>query len=103
MKESTQLPFGPAPQVSGVDELARTKGAAGPKVRRRVGAGGLIACMLAAGLFGGGTVAGATTLLKASSPAASTAQAAEFTPVIVNNAESVNAVTAAAQRRHPVW
>jgi putative serine protease PepD len=71
------------------------------KARKRIGAGGLIACMLAAGVFGGGTVAGATAYLNASSPAANAAQTAEFTPVIVNNPDSVNAVTAAAQKATP--
>ncbi|CAI3794985.1 S1C family serine protease [Pseudarthrobacter sp. MM222] len=71
------------------------------KARKRIGAGGLMACMLAAGLLGGGTVAGATTFLNASSPVASTSQTAEFTPVIVNNPDSVNAVTAAAQKATP--
>ena len=46
-------------------------------------------------------MAGATTILNASSPAAVAAQTVGFTPVIVNNADSVNAVTAAAQKATP--
>lgn len=45
---------------------------------RRIGAGGLVACMLAAGVLGGGTVAGATTLLNASTPAAETSRTVGF-------------------------
>ncbi|MCU1531831.1 MAG: protease Do [Arthrobacter sp.] len=98
MHETAPLPFGPGPLPTGVEEGTVTPS---PKARRRIGAGRLIACMVAAGVLGGGTVAGATTFLNASSPAASTAQTAGFTPVIVNNPDSVNAVTAAAQKATP--
>ena len=104
MNETAQLPFGPAPLATGAEHEAGTAGPAGgsaPKAKKRIGAGGLIACMLAAGLLGGGTVAGATTILNASSPAAVAAQSVGFTPVIVNNTDSVNAVTAAAQKASP--
>jgi putative serine protease PepD len=66
-----------------------------------VHAGALLACVMAAGVLGGGTVAGAATFLNASSPAASTALTVEFAPVIINNPESVNAVTVAAQKAAP--
>jgi putative serine protease PepD len=98
MNETSQLPFGPEPLATGVEEETGTPS---PKARKRAGAGGLIACMLAAGVLGGGTVAGAATFLNDSSPATSTAQTAEFSPVIVNNPDSVNAVTAAAQKATP--
>ncbi|MDQ0851101.1 putative serine protease PepD [Arthrobacter sp. B3I9] len=95
MNETAQ--FGPEPLASGVEKWTGTPT---PKPKR-VGAGGLISCMLAAGVLGGGTVAAASTLFSASSPAASAVQSAEFTPVIVNNPDSVNAVTAAAQKATP--
>jgi putative serine protease PepD len=98
MNETAQFPFGPEPLASDVEEVPATPS---PKPKKRVGAGGLIACMLAAGVLGGGTAAGASTFLNASSPLASAAHTAQFTPVIVNNPDSANAVTAAAQKATP--
>lgn len=56
---------------------------------------------MAAGLLGGGTAAGAASLWGGPAQTASSAQAAQYTPVIVNNTSSVNAVTAAAQKASP--
>ncbi|MFF2031332.1 S1C family serine protease [Arthrobacter sp. NPDC058192] len=73
--------------------------ATGPKARSRVGAGAFLACLLGAGVLGGGTVAAVTSGLANSAGAESApAQTAQYTPVIVNNLGSVNAVTAAAQK-----
>jgi putative serine protease PepD len=73
--------------------------ATGPQARRRVGAGAFLACLLGAGVLGGGAVAGVTSVMPDSVHAESApAQTAQYTPVIVNNLDSVNAVTAAAQK-----
>jgi putative serine protease PepD len=71
-----------------------------PRDRKRVGPAVFITCLVAAGLLGGGAAVGATTLLNAPTQGSATAQA-QFTPVIVNNTSSVNAVTAAAQKASP--
>jgi putative serine protease PepD len=73
--------------------------ATGPTARRRVGAGAFLACLLGAGVLGGGAVAGVTAVMPDSLHAESApAQTAQYTPVIVNNLDSVNAVTGAAQK-----
>ncbi|SFT69162.1 S1C family serine protease [Arthrobacter sp. ov118] len=73
--------------------------ATGPTARRRVGAGAFLACLLGAGVLAGGAVAGVTAVMPDSVHAESApAQTAQYTPVIVNNLDSVNAVTAAAQK-----
>jgi putative serine protease PepD len=72
-----------------------------PRDRRRVGPAVFVTCLVAAGLLGGGAATGVAALWPtAPAQAATTAQAA-ISPVIVNNTESVNAVTAAAQKASP--
>ncbi len=75
--------------------------AAGRKTRRRVGAGLYVACLVAAGGIGGGVAAGATAMWNTAAPASGTVQTNQYTPVIVNNPDSVSAVTAAAQKASP--
>ena len=72
-----------------------------PKPRKRVGAGVFIACLVTAGALGGGASAGVTSIWNGAGQASGTVQAAQYTPVIVNNADSVNAVSAAAQKASP--
>jgi len=72
-----------------------------PRDKKRVGPAVFVACLVAAGLLGGGVASGVAALWPdAPATTASTAQAA-ISPVIVNNTESVNAVTAAAQKASP--
>jgi putative serine protease PepD len=66
-----------------------------------VGPAVFVTCLTAAGLLGGGVASGVAALWPdAPATTASTAHAA-ISPVIVNNTESVNAVTAAAQKASP--
>ncbi|GAB4099855.1 S1C family serine protease [Sinomonas halotolerans] len=67
--------------------------------QRRWGTGALVGGMLVAGLVGGGVGAGATGLLGTQGVGA--APAVQGAPVIVNNQDSVNAVTAAAAKAAP--
>jgi putative serine protease PepD len=73
-----------------------------PKRRAAFGVPTLVASILAAGLVGGGVVAGTTQLLddtpSLSSASSSNSQAG---PVIVNNKDDVNAITAAAVKASP--
>jgi putative serine protease PepD len=73
----------------------------GLRAKKTVGAGVYIACLMAAGVLGGGAAAGATSLWNTSARASGTVQATPYTPLIVNNPDSVNAVTAAAQKASP--
>jgi len=55
--------------------------ATGSKTRRRLGAGAFLACLLGAGVLGGGAVAGVTAGLSNSAGAESApAQTAQYTP-----------------------
>lgn len=81
-------------QAAGTPETRRKAG-------KRVGPAVFVTSLLAAGLLGGGAAAGAATLWGTPAQTASSAQAAQYTPVIVNNTSSVNAVTAAAQKASP--
>lgn len=65
---------------------------------RRYGAGALITGMVLAGLLGGGVAVGADALMDNDSSPQSTGQAQT---VVVNNDDSVNAVTAAAVKASP--
>jgi putative serine protease PepD len=60
-----------------------------------------IACVVAAGALGGGVAAAGTSIWNTAAPAARTPQSTQYTPVIVNNPDSVTAVTAAAQKASP--
>ncbi|MGN6406239.1 trypsin-like peptidase domain-containing protein [Sinomonas sp.] len=65
---------------------------------RRWGTGVLVGGMLVAGLIGGGVAAGGYSLM---GPRATTVGTTQNSPVIVNNQDSVNAVTAAAAKAAP--
>ncbi|WP_231391823.1 S1C family serine protease [Arthrobacter sp. 35W] len=69
--------------------------------KKRIGTGALIATVLAAALVGGGVGGGAMYLLDGQRTSASSAQQPLSSPVIVNNKDSVNAVTAAAAKASP--
>ncbi|MCX6500336.1 MAG: trypsin-like peptidase domain-containing protein [Arthrobacter sp.] len=71
-----------------------------PKRKAAFGVPTLVASILAAGLVGGGVVAGSNALI-GSRPLASTSSAAQSGTVIVNNQDSVNAITAAAVKASP--
>ncbi|MGO4805394.1 S1C family serine protease [Arthrobacter sp. 2MCAF15] len=70
------------------------------KTRKRLGAGIYVACLVAAGGLGGGVAAGATSMWNTAASASGTATT-QYTPVIINNPDSVSAVTAAAQKASP--
>jgi putative serine protease PepD len=70
----------------------------GPK---RVGPAVFVTCLVAAGLLGGGAATGVAALWPDAPVTTSTTAQAAVSPVIVNNTESVNAVTAAAQKASP--
>ncbi|WP_251045036.1 S1C family serine protease [Arthrobacter sp. ISL-5] len=84
---------------------AENQAAGTPKTRRRagkrVGPAVFVTSLVAAGLLGGGAAAGAASLWGTPAQTASSAQTAQYTPVIVNNTSSVNAVTAAALKASP--
>ncbi|WGM19115.1 trypsin-like peptidase domain-containing protein [Paenarthrobacter sp. OM7] len=63
------------------------------------GVGTLVASMLAAGLIGGGVVAGSNVLWDQPAPAASSS--GQSSTVIVNNKDDVNVITAAAAKASP--
>ncbi len=72
----------------------------GPTKRKPAfGVGTLVASMLAAGLIGGGVVAGSNVLWDQPAPAASTS--GQSSTVIVNNKDDVNVITAAAAKASP--
>ncbi|MDQ1059871.1 putative serine protease PepD [Arthrobacter globiformis] len=74
---------------------------AAPRDKKRVGPAVFVTCLVAAGLLGGGAATGVAALWPdATAQMPTTAQAA-ISPVIVNNTESVNAVTAAAHKASP--
>jgi len=89
-----QPPTGPAPQNS----FGHPGNA--PKRKAAFGVPTLVASILAAGLVGGGVVAGSTALL-GNRPLASTGSTGQPGTVIVNNKDDVNAITAAAVKASP--
>ena len=73
-----------------------------PKRKAAFGVPTLVASILAAGLVGGGVVAGTTQLLGEATPLSSTgSNSTQAGPVIVNNKDDVNAITAAAVKATP--
>lgn len=75
-----------------------------PRRKAAFGVPTLVASILAAGLVGGGVVAGTTQLLGDAPPlssASSSNNSSQAGPVIVNNKEDVNAITAAAVKASP--
>lgn len=92
--------YGPASggSGSGQDPYGPGYQPAGPAPARKFGAGTLITGMLLAGLLGGGTAVAANSWLDNDSGPQTTGQAQT---VVVNNDDSVNAVTAAAVKASP--
>ncbi|WP_136609602.1 S1C family serine protease [Sinomonas albida] len=108
--QHAQSHYGQAPQGYGAQQGHNPYGQPGQgssfapptSVRRgepkRWGTGVLIGGMLIAGLIGGGVAAGGYSLL---APRSSSLSQSQNSPVIVNNQDSVNAVTAAAAKASP--
>ena len=72
-----------------------------PKRKAAFGVPVLIASIVAAGLIGGGVVAGSNALLGDRTSTASTSNTSQAGPVIVNNRDDVNAISAAALKASP--
>lgn len=72
-----------------------------PKRKAAFGVPTLVASIVAAGLIGGGVVAGSNALLIDRSSTAASSNTTQAGPVIVNNREDVNAITAAALKASP--
>ncbi len=85
---------GPGPQ-----QAPGHSSAVSTKRKPAFGVGTLVASMLAAGLIGGGVVAGSNALWDNPAPAASTS--GQSSTVIVNNKDDVNVITAAAAKASP--
>ncbi|MFP3462091.1 trypsin-like peptidase domain-containing protein [Arthrobacter globiformis] len=83
--------FGPVPPAPPVR----------PRDKKRVGPAVFVTCLVAAGLLGGGVASGVAAVWPDAPAATGTTAQAAISPVIVNNTESVNAVTAAAQKASP--
>jgi putative serine protease PepD len=95
------VPPATSPSAFGTVTPAPPVPPARPRDKKRVGPAVFVTCLVAAGLLGGGAASGVAALWpEAPAQATTTAQAA-ISPVIVNNTESVNAVTAAAQKASP--
>ncbi|WP_144659756.1 S1C family serine protease [Paenarthrobacter nicotinovorans] len=89
---STQSQHTPGAQAASHSTVAT-------KRKPAFGVGTLVASMLAAGLIGGGVVAGSNALWDNPAPAASTG--GQSSTVIVNNKDDVNVITAAAAKASP--
>jgi putative serine protease PepD len=72
-----------------------------PKRKAAFGVPTLVASILAAGLVGGGVVAGSSALLADRSTTSLSSTSSQAGPVIVNNKDDVNAITAAAVKASP--
>jgi putative serine protease PepD len=90
---SPQGPHGPGSQQAPANSEGHSKR------KPAFGVGTLVASMLAAGLIGGGVVAGSDVLWDQPAPAASTS--GQSSTVIVNNKDDVNVITAAAAKASP--
>ncbi|MCU1573352.1 MAG: hypothetical protein JWO93_1434 [Micrococcaceae bacterium] len=71
------------------------------KEKKRVGAGVFVAGMVAAALIGGGAATGTSLALAGQNTGTGTVQTQQSAPLIVNNQDDVNVVTAAAQKATP--
>jgi len=83
----------------GMQHTPGSSSAVGTKRKPAFGVGTLVASMLAAGLIGGGVVAGSNALWDNPTAAASTS--GQSSTVIVNNKDDVNVITAAAAKASP--
>ena len=83
----------------GMQHTPNHSSAVANKRKPAFGVGTLVASMLAAGLIGGGVVAGSNALWDNPAPAASTG--GQSSTVIVNNKDDVNVITAAAAKASP--
>ena len=92
------VPAGPPPYGPGAGSSFQPP-AGQPRSSRRFGAGTLAGAMLLAGLLGGGVAVGANALMDNGNTAAG--QTGQSQTVVVNNEDSVNAVTAAAVKASP--
>lgn len=92
-------PTPPPPSIPPGQYPASNGGPRAPK--RKVGAGIFVASVVAAALIGGGAAAGTTLLVGNIGSSSSSVAPAQNSPLIVNNTDSVNAVTAAAQKASP--
>ncbi|MGO4120257.1 S1C family serine protease [Arthrobacter sp. YAF16] len=90
-----QPPAGQAPHNNAFNHPANA-----PKRKAAFGVPTLIASILAAGLVGGGVVAGSNALI-GNRPLSSTGSTSQSGTVIVNNKDDVNAITAAAMKASP--
>ncbi|WP_394939034.1 trypsin-like peptidase domain-containing protein [Psychromicrobium sp. YIM B11713] len=71
------------------------------KPKRRFGTGAVVSGMVIAALIGAGASLGTTGLLNSDQSSAGSVQQGQNSPVIVNNTDSVNAITAAAAKASP--
>ncbi|AJT41505.1 S1C family serine protease [Psychromicrobium lacuslunae] len=85
----------PLPPAAGAANGATGSG------RKRFGTGALVAGMVIAAVIGAGASLGTTGLLAGGQSNAGSVQQSQNSPVIVNNAESVNAITGAAAKASP--
>ncbi|WP_309073064.1 trypsin-like peptidase domain-containing protein [Paenarthrobacter sp.] len=83
----------------GMQQVPGHSSAVANKRKPAFGVGTLVASMLAAGLIGGGVVAGSNALWDNPAPAATTG--GQSSTVIVNNKDDVNVITAAAAKASP--
>ncbi|MFJ3956406.1 S1C family serine protease [Arthrobacter sp. NPDC090010] len=72
-----------------------------PKTARKVGVGTLVVAVLAAGLLGGGISAGVGGLINGQQTASSQPDTTGQSGIVINNKDSVTAVTAAAAKAAP--
>ncbi|MGG5173636.1 trypsin-like peptidase domain-containing protein [Pseudarthrobacter sp. J1763] len=92
--------YGQQPYSQHTSASVATMPGSAPKRKASFGVGTLVACIVAAGLVGGGVAAGGSALWgQNTSSAASTSS--QPSTVIVNNKDSVNAITAAAAKASP--
>lgn len=99
---SNQPQYGHAQQYPQHPQPQYGASATAPRRKAAFGVPTLIASILAAGLVGGGVVAGAGQVLDGNSaPPAAGVNYSQAGPVIVNNKDDVNAITAAAVKASP--
>ena len=92
--------YGQQPPTGSAPHNAFNHPSNAPKRKAAFGVPTLVASILAAGLVGGGVVAGSNALI-GNRPLASTGSTSQSGTVIVNNKDDVNAITAAALKASP--